>query len=126
MSTIKKTTVALVLGSGGARGLAHIGVIHELQNRGYDICSISGSSVGALVGGVFAAGKLDDFEEWVCSIKKTDLVKFLDISWGKDGFLKGDKIINTLVDLVGDRMIEELPIPFSAVAADVKMRRRSG
>lgn len=120
MPTNKKTTVSLVLGSGGARGLAHIGVIYELKNRGYEICSISGSSVGALVGGVFAAGKLDDFKEWVCSIRKTDLVKFLDISWGKDGFLKGDKIINTLIDLVGDKTIEELPIPFTAIAADVK------
>lgn len=116
----KNTTVSLVLGSGGARGLAHIGVIHELQDRGYEICSISGCSIGALIGGVFAAGKLDDFERWICAIRKIDMVTLLDISWGKDGLVKGDKIISTLIDLVGDKTIEELPIPFTAIAADVK------
>jgi NTE family protein len=120
MPTKKKTTVSLVLGSGGARGLAHIGVIHELQDRGYEIRSISGCSIGALIGGVFAAGKLNDFERWICAITKIDMVTLLDISWGKDGLVKGDKIISTLIDLVGDKTIEELPIPFTAIAADVK------
>jgi NTE family protein len=119
MSDKKKTTVSLVLGSGGARGLAHIGIIHELQDRGYEIRSIAGCSMGAVIGGIFAAGKLDDFERWVCAITKIDMIKFLDISWGKDGLVKGDKIINTLIDLVGDKTIEELPIPFTAIAADV-------
>jgi len=120
MSAKKKATVSLVLGSGGARGLAHIGVIHELQDHGYEIRSISGCSMGALIGGVFAAGKLDDFERWICAIKKMDIIKLLDISWGKDGLVKGEKIISSLIDLVGDKVIEELPIPFTAVAADVK------
>lgn len=119
MSDKKKTTVSLVLGSGGARGLAHIGIIHELQERGYEIRSIAGCSMGALIGGVYAAGKLDDFESWVCAITKIDMVTLLDISWGKDGLVKGDKIINTLIDLVGDKTIEELPIPYTAIAADV-------
>jgi NTE family protein len=114
------TTVSLVLGSGGARGLAHIGVIHELQANGYEICSISGCSMGALVGGIFAAGKLDDFEQWVKAISKVDIVTLLDIAWQKHGLVKGDKIINTLVELVGDKKIEELPIPYTAVAADAK------
>jgi NTE family protein len=109
-----------VLGSGGARGLAHIGVIHELQERGYEISSISGCSMGALIGGVYAAGKLDEFEHWIRAITKVDIVTLLDLSWGKDGLVKGDKIINTLVELVGDKTIEELPITFTAVAADVK------
>jgi NTE family protein len=120
MPAKKKVTVSLVLGSGGARGLAHIGVIHELQDNGYEICSISGCSMGALIGGVFASGKLDEFERWICAINKMDMIKFLDISWGKDGLVKGEKIISTLIDLVGDKVIEELPIPFTAVAADVK------
>jgi NTE family protein len=120
MTTKKKTSVSLVLGSGGARGLAHIGVIHELQQNGYDIRSISGCSMGALIGGIFAAGKLDDFEQWVRAITKVDIVSLLDIAWQKHGLVKGDKIINTLVQLVGDKTIEELPIPFTAVAADVK------
>jgi NTE family protein len=113
-------TVSLVLGSGGARGLAHIGVIHELQEQGYQIRSIAGCSMGALIGGIFAAGKLNEFERWVGAVTKVDIVALLDISWGKEGLVKGDKIISALVDLVGDKTIEELDIPFTAVAADVK------
>lgn len=116
----KKLTVSLVLGSGGARGLAHVGVIHELEDNGYEIGSISGCSIGALIGGVYAAGKLDDFERWICAITKVDMVALLDLSWGKNGLVKGDKVINTLIDLVGNRMIEELPIPFTAIATDIK------
>ncbi|WP_321393525.1 patatin-like phospholipase family protein [Emcibacter sp.] len=119
----KKPTVSLVLGSGGARGLAHIGVIHELQKAGYDIRSISGCSIGALVGGVFAAGKLDEFEKWVRAISKVDILSLMDISWGKEGLIKGDKIINTLVELVGDQKIEDLPISFTAVATDITHER---
>ena len=113
-------TVSLVLGSGGARGLAHIGAIYELEAQGYLIQSISGCSMGALIGGIYAAGKLNEFERWVKSINKVDIVALLDLSWGNDGLVKGDKIISTLIDMVGDKTIEELPIPFTAVAADVK------
>lgn len=119
MATENKT-VSLVLGSGGARGLAHIGVIHWLEENDYQIKSISGSSVGALIGGVYAAGQLDKFEEWVRSITKLDIVNLLDLSWGKRGLVKGDKIINTLVDLVGDQRIEDLPIRFTAVASEIE------
>jgi NTE family protein len=115
-----KKKVSLVLGSGGARGIAHIGVIQELESQGYVIDSIAGCSIGALVGGVYAAGKLDEFEDWVRAISKVDIVSLLDISWQKHGLVKGDKVINTLVDLVGDREIEDLPISFTAVAADVR------
>lgn len=111
-------TVSLVLGSGGARGLAHIGIIHYLEESGYDIRSVVGCSMGAVVGGIYAAGKLDDFEKWVCAIDRMDIVSLLDLSWQKDGLVKGDKIIGTLKKLIGDRMIEELPIAFTAVAAD--------
>lgn len=120
MSSEKKVTVSLVLGSGGARGLAHIGVIHELECAGYEIKSISGCSIGSLIGGVYAAGKLEDFERWICAITKMDMITLLDISLGNGGLVKGDKIINTLVELVGDKKIEDLPIPFTAIAADVK------
>jgi len=113
-------TISLVLGSGGARGLAHIGVIREIEANGFKIAAISGCSIGALVGGIYAADKLDEFENWICAINKVDIVTLLDLSWGKNGLVKGDKIINTLVDLVGDRTIEELPIPFTAVAADIE------
>jgi NTE family protein len=79
--------------------------------------------MGALIGGVFAAGKLDTFEQWVRSISKLDIVTLLDLSWGKSGLVKGDKIINTLVDLVGDQMIEDLPMSFTAVAADIEAEK---
>jgi NTE family protein len=112
-------TVSLVLGSGGARGLAHIGVIRWLEENGYKISSVSGCSIGSLIGGVYAAGKLDLLEEWMRKIDKTDIISLLDISWGSGGFFKGEKIIDVLKELIGDIKIEDLPIPFTAVAADI-------
>ena len=112
-------SVSLVLGSGGARGLAHIGIINWLEEHDYHIQSISGCSMGALIGGIYAAGKLDEFEKWVRAITKLDIITLLDISWSKSGLVKGDKIINTLIDLVGDMKIEDLSIKYTAVAADV-------
>jgi len=112
-------SVSLVLGSGGARGLAHIGVIHWLEENGYHIQSISGCSMGALIGGIYAAGKLGEFESWVRAITKLDIITLLDMSWNKSGLVKGDKIINTLIDLVGDLKIDDLSISYTAVAADV-------
>ena len=116
-------TISLVLGSGGARGLAHIGIIRWLKENNYDIRSISGCSMGALVGGVYACGKLDDFEEWMRAISKLDIVKLLDISWGKQGLVEGDRIITALKDLVGDRRIEDLDIEYTAVAADINREK---
>ena len=113
-------TVSLVLGSGGARGLAHIGVIHWLEENDYKIRSIAGSSIGALIGGIYAAGKLEEYEKWVRAITKIDIVTLLDLSWGASGLVKGDKIINTLVDLVGEQLIEDLPIHYTAVATDIR------
>lgn len=117
--TGKQKTVSLVLGSGGARGLAHIGVIQWLEENGFRIESISGCSMGALVGGIYGAGKLDDFEHWVRAIGTVEIVSLLDLSWKKSGLVKGDKIINTLIELVGDLTIEELPIRYTAVAANI-------
>jgi NTE family protein len=120
MATNNGKTISLVLGSGGARGLAHIGVIREVEANGFQIAAISGCSIGALIGGIYAAGKLDEFVHWIRAINKMDIVTLLDLSWGKNGLVKGDKIINTLIDLVGDKTIEELPIPFTAVAVDIE------
>lgn len=116
-------TVSLVLGSGGARGLAHIGVIRALEETNHSIQSIAGCSMGALVGGIYAAGKLDEYEQWIRNITKMDMVALLDMAWSGGGLVKGDKIIGTLVDLVGNTKIEELPIPFTAVAADLTRER---
>ncbi len=116
-------TISLVLGSGGARGMAHIGIIRELEEHGFEIRSISGCSSGALVGGVYAAGKLDEFEDWVCAIDNVDLVRLLDIAWERNGLVKGDRVIETLTELVGDLQIEDLAIPFTAVATDIRRQK---
>ena len=116
-------TVSLVLGSGGARGLAHIGVIRWLEENNYEIRSISGCSIGSLIGGVYAAGKLDHLEKWMRSITKTDIITLLDVSWDGNGIFKGEKIINTLINILGEVQIENLSIPFTAVAADIRAEK---
>ena len=116
-------TVSLVLGSGGARGLAHIGVIHWLEENGYEVRSISGCSMGALIGGIYACGKLDAFENWVRPITTLDILRLLDVSWGKQGLVEGERIMTALKDLVGDRLIEDLPMEYTAVAADIQREK---
>lgn len=113
-------TVSLVLGSGGARGLAHIGIIQWLEEKGYDIQSIAGSSIGALVGGIYAAGELETYTNWVKALRQVDVLRLLDFSFGTGGLLKREKIVETLKDLVGDREIEELGVSFTAVASSVE------
>ena len=113
------TTISLVLGSGGARGLAHIGVIQWLTENGFDIRSISGSSMGALVGGIYAASKLEVYAEWVLALERMHVLRLLDPTIGSPGLFKGERIISVLRDLVGDCRIEDLPISFTAVATDL-------
>ncbi|MDD3311464.1 patatin-like phospholipase family protein [Pseudodesulfovibrio sp.] len=118
-----KKTVSLALGSGGARGLAHIGIIRWLEAHGCEIRSIAGSSMGALVGGIHAIGKLDEYEAWVRTVTKGDMLALLDVSLGTDGLIKGDRIIDTLRNLVGERHIEDLEVSFTAVAANITRRK---
>ena len=115
--------IALVLSSGGARGLAHIGVIEELESRGYHITSIAGCSMGALIGGVYAAGKLTEFREWMKTIDRKKMLELTDFSLSLNHFVKGKRIIDTIMEFVPDVAIEDLPIPYSAVAADLKEGR---
>jgi NTE family protein len=114
------TTVSLVLGSGGARGLAHIGVIQWLTENGYDIRSISGSSMGALVGGIYATRKLEVYAEWVLALERMHVLRLLDPTIGSPGLFKGERIISVLRQLVGDCNIEDLPISFTAVATELE------
>jgi NTE family protein len=116
---MKGKTVSLVLGSGGARGYAHIGVIRELEKQGFIIESISGSSIGALVGGLYASGKLDEYEEWVTSFNVIDILKLIDFSFSKQGMINGDRIFNKIAEIIGDINIEDLPISFTATATDI-------
>ena len=119
----KMQDVALVLSSGGARGLAHIGAIEELEAEGYHITSIAGCSMGALIGGVYAAGKLKEFREWMKTIDRKKMLELTDFSLSLNHFVKGTRIIEAIMEFVPDVLIEELPIPYCAVATDWKAGR---
>jgi NTE family protein len=114
-----KPTVALALGAGGAKGLAHIGVIEEIEAQGLRIVAIAGSSMGALIGGIHAIGKLDVYRDWVCALARLDVLRLLDWTFSGGGLIKGERIIGTLRGLIGDILIEELPMTFTAVATDL-------
>ncbi|MGH8041332.1 MAG: patatin-like phospholipase family protein [Rudaea sp.] len=116
-------TVSLVLGSGGARGYAHIGAIEELLAQGYDIRCIAGSSMGALIGGIYAAGKLDAYRDWAVALQKFDVLRLLDWTFRGGGLIKGDRIIDKLRELIGDVNIENLPLSYTAVAVDLLAQR---
>ncbi len=118
-----KQKVALVLGSGGARGLSHIGVIKALNENKYEISSIAGSSIGALIGGVYACGKLHEFEEWVSKLNKMSVFKKMDFTISKSGIIKAEKAFKELQNFIPDRNIEDLPIPLTIVATDVKNKK---
>lgn len=115
----KHTTVALTLGSGGARGYAHIGAIEVLLERGYDIIAVSGCSMGALVGGMFAAGKLQEYKDWVTGLGQFDVLKLLDVTFNSIGAIRGEKVFSVVRDMLGDTRIENLPIAYTAVATDL-------
>lgn len=114
-----KKRVSLVLGSGGARGYAHIGVIEELKQRGYEIVSISGASMGALIGAFYACGKLQEYKEWVLGLDVIELSTLLDFSFESTGLIKGKKLFEKLSEFIGKRDIESLPIPLTIVATDI-------
>lgn len=118
--TTPPKSVSLVLGSGGARGLAHIGVIQWLTENGYEIRSISGSSMGALVGGIYAARKLQVYAEWVSALERAHVIRLLDPSLSRRGLFKGERIIGVLRELIGDCEIADLPLSYTAVATDIE------
>ena len=113
------TRVALALGSGGARGYAHIGVIEALRTRGYDIVGIAGSSMGALVGGLQAAGRLDEFADWAKSLTQRTILRLLDPSISAAGVMRAEKILDAVRDILGPVSIEQLSVPYTAVATDL-------
>lgn len=111
--------IALVLSSGGARGIAHIGVIEELEKAGFQITSIAGTSMGSVIGGMYTLGKLEAYRDWLLNMTKIDVIKFLDLTLGHGGLVKGEKIVQVMAGFIGDALIEELPIPYTAVAVDL-------
>lgn len=111
--------VALVLAGGGARGVAHIGAIEELERRGYEIAAVAGTSMGALVGGMYAAGHLEEFKEWMCSLDRYKVFGLVDFTFSAEGLVKGSRVIDAMKELIPDMRIEQMRLPFTAVSADL-------
>lgn len=111
--------VALALAGGGARGVAHIGAIEELERRGYEIAAVAGTSMGALVGGMYAAGHLEEFKEWMCSLDRYKVFGLVDFTFSAEGLVKGSRVIDAMKELIPDMRIEEMRLPFTAVSADL-------
>ena len=115
--------VHLALGSGGARGMAHIGVIEALHKHGFEIVEVSGSSMGAIVGGLYSAGHLEAYTKWLKSLSRLDVFKLLDFTFSSQGFVKGERVFKAIEQLIGDHQIENFKIPFTAVATDLIQRK---
>lgn len=118
MTASKQRNVALVLSSGGARGLAHIGAIEELTDQGFAITSLAGCSMGSLVGGMYAAGRFDDFRQWMFDLDRSKMWRLTDLSLSLTHLMKGERVIEAMKEVVPDVDIEDLEIPYCAVATD--------
>lgn len=116
---MEKQKISLVLSMGGARGIAHIGVIETLLEYGYEIASIVGSSMGAMVGAMYATGRMAECKEWLCSWDKRKMFQLADLTLSRDGLVKGDRFIRELKQIVPDVPIESLPLPYAALATDI-------
>lgn len=116
-------TVALALGSGGARGAAHIGVIDAIERRGYKIIAVSGCSMGAIIGGFYSAQKLPEFRQWITQLSYLDMLRMVDISLLSSSMIRGDRVFKILSEMLGGRQIEDCQIPFTAVATDLIRRK---
>ena len=114
-----KQPVSLVLSGGAARGLAHIGVIEELEKQGFEIKSIAGNSMGAFIAAIYVMDKLQEYKEWVLTLDKVDVFKLIDFTFSSQGLIKGDRVFNKMKSFIPDRNIEDLKIPYVAVAADI-------
>lgn len=114
-----KQKVSLVLSGGGARGIAHIGVIEELERQGFDITAVAGTSMGAVVGGVYALGQMPAYKDWLFTLDKLKAFSLIDFTFRSQGLVKGDKLFNTMKAFISDANIEDLRIPYAAIAADI-------
>ncbi|MFC0877513.1 patatin-like phospholipase family protein [Saccharicrinis sp. FJH2] len=115
--------IALVLSGGGARGISHIGAIEVLEKEGFKIASVTGTSMGALVGGIYALGKLNEFKEWIITLDKLKIFSLIDFTLSSQGLVKGDKLLNKMKDFIPDANIEDLKIHYAAVATDIIKKR---
>lgn len=114
-----KKDITLVLSGGGARGIAHIGVIEELLKLNVNIASISGTSMGALIGGIYAVGKLEEFKQWMLKVNRTKIFRLIDFSFSTQGLVKGERVFNEIREFITDVNIEDLPIKYTATAFDI-------
>lgn len=114
-----KATVSLVLGSGAARGHAHIGIINAVLEKGYEIVSISGCSIGAIIGGIYLQGKLKEYQEWAEALDKFNVLKLLDMAVLRGGYISGDRYFQVIESLIGDADIEALRLPYTAIGVDI-------
>ena len=119
----RKPRIALALGAGAAKGLAHIGAIEVLEEHGYEVVAVAGTSMGALIGGIYAMGKLDIYRDWVSTLARFDVMRLVDWSFSGGGFIKGDRIMAALRELIGEVNIEELELAYTAVATDIDRER---
>lgn len=115
--------VAVALGAGGARGYAHVGALQVLAERGHEVVAIAGTSMGSLVGGVAAAGKLEEYTEWALSLTQREVWRLLDMNLIGAGAIRGDRVIAKVAEILQDAQIEDCTIPFTAVATDLDNRR---
>jgi NTE family protein len=111
--------VGLALGSGSARGWAHLGVLHALEERGIRPQVVTGASVGALVGAAYASGQSGALEQWVRTLTRVDVWRLLDTTFRGGGVMRGNRLMQAIRDQIEDRPIEQLPVAFGAVAADL-------
>ena len=117
----RPTRVSLALGGGGARGYAHIGVIQVLQERGFDIVGVAGSSMGALVGGMHAAGALSAYTDWALGLNRVQVMRLLGVPHLTGGAFKADRVLDRMSEMLAGARIEELGIPYTAVATDLEL-----
>ncbi len=117
--------VRLVLGSGGARGMAHIGIIEELLSHGFVIKEVVGCSMGAVVGGIYCAGYLSEYKHWLIKLTKLDVFRLLDFAFSSQGFVKGERVFKAMEEFIGDHQIENFKIPFTAVASDITNKKEA-
>lgn len=108
-----------MLGSGGARGMAHIGVIEELEKDGYEIVSVVGCSMGAVIGAMYCSGHLPIYRDWLLTLTRNRVFRLLDFTLPSKGLVRGEKVLGKMQEFTGNRLIEDLPVPFVAVATDI-------
>lgn len=114
-----KKKIDLVLSGGGARGLAHIGVINELINQGYEIASVTGTSIGSLIGAMFVLGKLQEFSQFLKQQTQESIINLMDFTISGHGLIRGRRFFKSLQDIAPDRNIEEISIPITIIATDL-------